>query len=119
MKRLRIIVIWVIGISFIAIGFLKYINLDAMSRDVFEQADYPKWLLYVVGTTEMFAGVLLVMTAGRSQRLGTILIGFVMLGAIATRIMIKDSITHLVAPTIILALAILISLDFEPRKKNE
>jgi uncharacterized membrane protein YphA (DoxX/SURF4 family) len=112
------VLIWVIGISFIAIGFLKYIDLDAMSREVFERADYPKWLLYAVGTTEMFAGVLLVMTAGRSQRVGTILIGFVMLGAIGTRLMIKDNITHLVAPTVILLLAILISLDFENKAKK-
>jgi uncharacterized membrane protein YphA (DoxX/SURF4 family) len=108
-----------IGISFIAIGFLKYIDLDSMSREVFEQADYPKWLLYVVGTTEMVGGVLLVMTAGRSQRIGTILIGFVMLGAIGTRLMIKDNITHLVPPAIILVLAILISLDFEGKKNDE
>lgn len=119
MKRLRILLVWVIGFSFITIGFLKYFDLDAMSREVFERADYPRWLRFGVGTLEMIAGVLLVMTAGRSQRLGTILIGFVMLGAIGTRIMIKDSMSHFVVPVVILVLAILISLDFESKKRNE
>ncbi|MBS1505622.1 MAG: DoxX family protein [Bacteroidetes bacterium] len=119
MKRLRILLIWAIGISFIAIGFLKYFNLDAFSKEVFEQADFPKWLRFGVGTLEMIGGVLLVMTAGRSQRIGTILIGFIMLGAIGTRVMLKDSITHLIVPSVILVLSILISLDFEIKKKNE
>lgn len=119
MKRLRILLIWVIGFSFITIGFLKYFDLDAMSREVFEQADFPRWLRFGVGTLEMIGGVLLVMTAGRSQRIGTILIGFVMLGAIGTRVMLKDSFTHLIVPSVILLLAILISLDFESKKKSE
>jgi len=117
MKRIRVFLIWIIGFFFITIGILKYINLDEMSKPIFERAHYPRWFFYVVGTIEFVAGILLLMTAATSKRLGTILIGFIMTGAIITRFIINDHYTHFILPAIILLLSILMSIDFEKKEK--
>jgi uncharacterized membrane protein YphA (DoxX/SURF4 family) len=117
MKRLRIVLIWVIGISFIIIGFLKYINLDEMSKNVFDRANYPKWFFYAVGTIEFVGGILLLMTAATSRRLGSILIGFVMLGALGTHYVLKDNYSHFILPGVIFLLSVLMSLDFESKRR--
>ncbi len=117
MKLLRLILIWVVGISFIIIGILKYINLDELSKSVFDRANYPKWFFYVVGTIEFVGGILLLMTATTTRQLGSILIGFVMLGAMGTHYILKDHYTHFVVPAIIFLLSVFMSLDFERRRR--
>lgn len=111
------ILFWVIGISFIIIGFLKYVNLDHMSKAVFDRASYPKWFFYTVGTLEFAGGVLLLMTAATSKRIGTIVIGLVMLGAMGTHYILKDNYSHFIVPGVIFLLAVLMSLDFGPKEK--
>lgn len=118
MNRVRVVLIWVIGLSFIVIGILKYVNLDYLSQSVFDRANYPKWFFYVVGTIETLGGILLLMTASASKRLGSILIGFVMVGAIGTHYILKDNYSHFIVPAVILFLAILTSLDFERKRRS-
>jgi len=105
-----------VGISFIIIGLLKFISLDE-TEPIFEQAHYPKWFYYSVGTVEFIGGILLLMTAATSRRLGSILIGIIMLGAIVTRYLINDHYTHFILPAIIFLIAILMSFDFETKEK--
>jgi uncharacterized membrane protein YphA (DoxX/SURF4 family) len=117
MRRIRIILIWVIGISFITIGIMKYINLDDASRAVFDRANYPKWFFYVVGTVEFVGGIMLLMTAATSKKIGSILIGFVMLGALGTHFILQDPYTQFVLPGIIFLLSVFMSLDFAPKRR--
>ncbi|HEV8514665.1 MAG TPA: DoxX family protein [Cyclobacteriaceae bacterium] len=117
MKRVRFVLFWLIGLTFITTGILKYIDLDEMSKAIFDRANYPKWFFYVVGSVELVGGVLLLMTASASKKLGSILISLVMLGAIGTHYILKDSYTHFVVPGIILLLAFFSLLDVERRGK--
>jgi len=117
MKRARIILIWLIGILFIVTGVLKYINMDELSKPVFDRAHYPTWFFYVVGTVELVGGIMLLMTAATSKRLGSILIGMVMLGAMGTHYILKDHYNHFIVPAIIFCLAVLTSLDFDRKSK--
>jgi uncharacterized membrane protein YphA (DoxX/SURF4 family) len=119
MKRVRFILAWLVGLTFITTGFLKYVNLDEMSKNIFDRASYPKWFFYVVATLEFVGGILLLMTATSSRRLGNALIGVVMLGAIGTHYILKDNYSHFVVPGIILLLSILTSLKFKTREKSE
>ena len=116
MKNLERILIWLIGIMFIGISVLKYLDLDSMSREVFGKAHLPKWFFYVVATVEFAGGLLLLMTAGSTKRLGVLLIAFVMAGAIGTRWIIHDHANRFVIPVIIFVLAIL--MYFRLGKRN-
>lgn len=107
MKRIKALLIWAVGISFIVIGLLKYANLDAMSRAVLDRANYPKWFIYVIGAIELVGGILMLMTTNSSKRLGSILIGFVMLGAITTRFLLGEPYSHFLLPGAILLIAVL------------
>ena len=117
MKRIQVILIWVLGISFIILGFLKYIDHDEMSRAIFTRAHYPRWFFYIVATVEFIAGIMVLMTATTSKRLGSVMIGLVMLGAIVTRYILNEHYTHFVIPGIIFVLAILMSLNLERKEK--
>jgi hypothetical protein len=112
MKRIKVIIIWIVGISFIMLGLLKYSNLDDVSKAVFDRANYPRWFFYVVATIEFAGGALLLLTAETSKRLGSILIGIIMLGAMGTHYIIKDRYTYFIVPAIIFLLAIFVSLDY-------
>src|SRR5437879_3133740 len=101
MKRIQVILIWALGISFIILGFLKYIDHDEMSRAIFTRAHYPRWFFYIVATVEFIAGIMVLMTATTSKRLGSVMIGLVMLGAIVTRYILNEHYTHFVIPGII------------------
>jgi|GEM_PF-1001056 len=116
MKRLQTILMWVLGISFIAIGLLKYVDFEEEMKSVFDRANYPRWFFYIVATVEFIGGVLLLMTASTSKRLGSILIAFVMLGAMGTRYLLREHYSHLILPGIIFLLAVLMSLNFERKK---
>ena len=118
MNRARVILIWIVGISFITLGILKYISLDEMSKSVFERANLPTWLYFVVGTIELAGGVLLLMTAATSKRLGSIMIGLVMMGALGTRYILNEPPQRFIIPSIVLLIAILISFDSEIKKKK-
>lgn len=118
MKKFQVVLFWVIGITFIIIGLLKDIDMDEMNKTVFNRAHYPKWFFYLVGALEFVAGLLLLMTAATSKRIGSILIGVVMLGAIGTHYALNDSYKHYIVPGIIFVLAVLMSLDFEKKEKQ-
>ncbi|MGC4023214.1 MAG: DoxX family protein [Cyclobacteriaceae bacterium] len=107
MKHAKTILIWVIGISFIIIGILKYANLDEMSKGVIAQAHLPRWIIYIIGAIEFIGGILMLMTASTSKKLGTILIAFVMVGAIGTRLLLREPYSHFLLPGAILLIAIL------------
>ena len=107
MKRIRVVLIWVVGIFFIVVGVLKYLNLDTMTKPVFERADFPKWFPYAVGGVEFIGGLLMLITATNSQRLGSALIGVIMVGAIGTRLMLHEHFSHFVVPGAVLLFAIL------------
>jgi hypothetical protein len=107
MKRARTILIWAIGILFIVIGLLKDINLDEITTPTLTRAHFPKWFTYVVGTIEFVGGLLMLMAATESKRLGSILIGLVMAGAIGTRLLLHEPYSHFLLPGAILIIAIL------------
>lgn len=111
MARIKSILFWLVGIGFMIIGILKYVNLDEMSQVVFNRAHYPKWFFYIVGAVEFIGGVLLLMTASTSKRIGSLLIGLIMLGAIGTRYMLGEPYSHFVLPGIIFLLAVLMSIS--------
>ena len=118
MKRTRVVLIWIVGISFIVVGALKYASLEPELKSVFERANYPTWFYYAIGTVELLGGILLLMTAATSKRLGSIIIGLIMLGALVTRFMLDEPGRRFILPALILAIAILISFDFEIKKKG-
>jgi len=118
MKRARTILIWIIGISFIIIGALKYVNLDEITKPVFDRANFPKWFFYAVGAIEFTAGFLMIMTANSSRRLGSILIGLVMIGAIGTRYMLHEPLSHFLVPCAILLIAILTIVNPGAKRKT-
>jgi hypothetical protein len=111
MKHMKTILIWAVALTFITLGLLKYVNLDEMTKPIFDRANYPKWFFYAVGTIEFIAGIMLLMTATVSKRLGSILIALVMLGAMGTRYILHEPFSHFVIPGIIFFLAVLMSLD--------
>ena len=112
MNRTRIVLIWVLGISFIAVGALKYASLEPELQEEFELAHYPTWFYYAIGAVEMIGGILLLMTAATTKRLGSTLIGLVMLGALVTRFVLDEPPIRFVLPGLILLISILISFDF-------
>jgi hypothetical protein len=117
MRRARTIVIWILGISFIIIGGLKYVDLDEMTRPVFDRAQLPKWFVYAIGAVEFTAGFLVVMTANSPRRIGSILIAVVMIGAIYTRYQLHESLGHFMVPGAILLLAILMTFNVGSERK--
>jgi uncharacterized membrane protein YphA (DoxX/SURF4 family) len=118
MKQLQIILIWILGITFIVLGFLKYIDHDEMSRAIFTRAHYPRWFFYIVATIEFIGGIMLLMTAATSKRLGSVMIGLVMLGAIVTRYILNEHYTHFILPGIILLIAILMSVKLGGKEES-
>ncbi len=119
MKKTRVILIWAVGIFFIAIGVLKYLSLEPELKSVFERANYPTWFYYAIGAVELLGGVLVLMTASTSKRLGSIIIGLIMLGALVTRFVLDEPPQRFILPSVILVIAVLISFDFEVKKKEE
>jgi uncharacterized membrane protein len=118
MKRAWTVLIWIVGISFIIIGALKYVNMDFLTKPVFDRANLPKWFLYAVGAVEFTAGFLILMAANSSRRIGSILIGLVMMGAIATRYMLHEPLSHFLVPGAILLFAILMNLNAGRRESR-
>jgi uncharacterized membrane protein len=117
MKRLKTLLFWLLGLTFIVIGLLKYIDVDEVTKPVFDRANFPPWFFYVVGTVETLGGILLLLTASASRRIGSILIAIVMLGAMGTRYMLKEPFSHLIVPAAIFAVAVFMSLDVERRSR--
>ncbi len=117
-KQLQKFLIWAIGISFIAIGVMKYLNLDEMSASVFNRAHYPRWFFYIVGAVEFIAGFLLLMTASTSKRIGSLLIAFIMLGALGTRWLLNEHSQTLILPGVIFLTAILMSFKFRKKESS-
>ncbi|MFM7855387.1 MAG: DoxX family protein [Flammeovirgaceae bacterium] len=117
MKYLKSILFWIIGITFITIGVLKYLNLDSMSESIFNRAHYPRWFFYAVATVEFLAGSLLLITASATKKLGSLLIALIMLGALGTRILLNQPFRNLIIPGIIFLIAILMSFKLSNHKK--
>jgi uncharacterized membrane protein YphA (DoxX/SURF4 family) len=83
-ERLPIrILVWILGIGFLFIGGLKLAGNPAQV-ELFRVWGYPSWFLYVVGGTEIMAGLLLMMPLTRL--LGGILLLCTMSGAAVTHI---------------------------------
>jgi len=110
MKFVRKMLFWVIGVCFIIIGVLKALNLDTMSEAVFNRAHYPRWFFYAVALVELAAGVLLLMTANASKRIGSLLIALIMLGALGTRILLDQPLKNLIIPGVIFLIAMTMSI---------
>jgi hypothetical protein len=117
MKTVKVILFWAIGLSFIAIGILKYLNIDPVSGQALTRAHFPRWVFYAVATGEFIGGVLLLMTASTSRTVGSLLIAFLMLGAIGTRFILGDPFKLLLLPGLIFLIAILMSVRL--RRKTE
>jgi hypothetical protein len=101
MKYLKTILFWAIGITFITIGILKYLHLDAMSEPIFNRAHFPRWFFYAVASVEFVAGILLLLTATTIKKIGSLLVAFVMLGALGTRILLNQHFRHLIVPGLV------------------
>ena len=104
MKVVKLILFWIIGLMFIATGFLKFVHLDSMSTIIFERASYPSWLYYSVAAFELIGGVLFIIK--RTRQVGAVMIGSVMLGAIWTHYYLRDDIAHMIAPALIILIAV-------------
>ncbi|HSY62540.1 MAG TPA: DoxX family protein [Cytophaga sp.] len=104
MKIAKLILFWIIGLMFIATGFLKFIHHDSMSAIIFNRASYPSWLYYGVATFEFVGGILFIIR--KTRQIGAVMIGSVMLGAIWTHYYLKDDMAHMVAPVLITLIAV-------------
>jgi putative oxidoreductase len=100
MKIANLIVTWIFGIMFIATGALKFLNMDAMSAEIFARAGYPSWLYYGVAAFELGGGILLLIP--KQSRIGAAMLCVVMFGAIGTHIILKDNLGHMIAPILII-----------------
>lgn len=118
MKNLQKILIWGIGIMFIGISILKYLDLDTMSREVFSRAHLPEWFFYVVATLEFAGGMLLLMTASTSKRLGILVIAFLMAGAFGTRWLLHEHGKTLVLPGVVFVIALLMYFSLGKEKQE-
>jgi putative oxidoreductase len=126
MKTAKKILLWIIGIMFITTGMLKLTQMDAMSAKIFGTAHYPIWFFYVVAMFELVGGAFLLIN--RTRLYGAIMIIMIMMGAIFTHMMIKDSFLNDIAPAVIIAFLFSINIgkrnraDFVPtahgKKKN-
>ena len=115
MKRAKSILLWIIGIMFIITGTLKLAHYDPMSEKLFGIAAYPTWLFYVVGLFELGGGALLLMK--KTRLYGAAMIIVVMIGALFTHMMLKDSFVHDIVPTLIIVF--LGSMTVANRNKDE
>ncbi len=106
MKTFKLIIVRVLGLLFVASGILKLLNLDEMSASVFTRANYPNWFFVLTAILEIAGGLLTIIKS--TKRFGLIIIGLVMLGAIGAHIFIKDELTHLIVPIIILLLTVFV-----------
>jgi putative oxidoreductase len=104
MKRTKVILIWIIGVLFITTGILKFINVDPVSIAIFEKANYPSWLFYVVAVVEFVGGILLLIE--RTRQYGAMVIAIIMIGAIGTHIILKDNVIHTVVPALIIGFVV-------------
>jgi len=101
----KLILFWIIGIMFIATGILKLTNFDKLSAEIFDRANYPMWLFYGVAIFELVGGILFIIR--KTRQVGVLMIGSVMLGAIWTHYYLRDDFAHMIAPIVIIILAIL------------
>ena len=115
MKRIRLILFWIIGLLFIATGTLKLIHFDKMSIAIFDRARYPLWLFYAVAIFELTGGILLLI--GKTRQFGALMIGAVMLGAVWTHYYLNDDIEHMIAPTLIILIIVSSIETFKKKKK--
>lgn len=104
MKRVKTILIWIIGIMFILTGTAKLLHIDTVSIEIFERAKYPDWLYYVVAVTEMAGGVMILIA--NTRRLGGLMICGIMFGALYTHTTLKDGLWHFIVPALLLLLAV-------------
>lgn len=103
MKRAKTILIWILGILFIATGLSKLIHIDTVSEDMFTKAEFPYWLFYAAAISELAGGCLLLY--GKTRRLGAVVIIAVMLGAITLHTVLHDNLIHIVVPALIIVFA--------------
>ncbi len=104
MKIAKLILFWIIGLMFIATGLLKFTHHDTMSAEIFDRASYPAWLFYGVATFEFVGGILFIMQ--KTRPIGALMIGSVMLGAIGTHYYLRDDVAHMIAPMVIILVAV-------------
>jgi len=104
MKAAKLILYWIIGIAFVATGILKLINHDNISGILFDRAHYPLWFFYGVAVFELLGGILFIIR--KTRQIGVLMIGAVTLGAVWTHFFLRDDIAHMVAPTLIILLAV-------------
>ena len=113
MKQAKLIVFWIIGILFIGTGTLKLIHFDKFSAAIFDRAQYPLWLFYAVAIFELIGGILFIIR--KTRQVGALMIGAVMMGAIWTHFYLRDDIAHVIAPSLIILIAVSSIVKF---KKN-
>lgn len=101
MKRIKIILIWVIGIMFILTGLSKLMHADPISEALFAKAHYPNWLFYTAALFEFGGGILLI--SSKYRRWGALMIIAVMIGAISTHFYLHDELVHIIVPVLIIA----------------
>jgi len=106
MKIIKLIIVWILGLLFVASGILKLLNLDSMSASVFTRANYPNWFFVLTAILEIIGGSLSIIKS--TKKYGLIIIELVMVGAIGTHIFIKDELTHLIVPIVILLLTVFV-----------
>ncbi|MDB5272818.1 MAG: DoxX family protein [Chitinophagaceae bacterium] len=103
MKVAKTILNLLIGLMFIATGILKLINMDSLSAAIFERADFPYWLFYIVGLFELAGGTMLLIE--KTRKYGALMVIVVMVGALATHVYLGDPILHVFVPVVVILYA--------------
>lgn len=107
MEVLTIVLQVILGLVFIGAGGSKLAGAQQMV-EMFEHFKYPRWFMYFTGVVEVTGalGVLAGIFVPVLALLGGLLLAATMTGALITHVRVKDPVSMMVPPAILLALAI-------------
>ncbi|CAN5651725.1 hypothetical protein BH24ACT21_BH24ACT21_16670 [soil metagenome] len=96
-----------LGLVFLGAGGSKLAGAQQMV-EMFDHFKYPRWFMYFTGAVEIVGalGVLVGILAPVLAVLGGLLLAATMVGAVFTHIRVKDSVSMMVPPGILLVLSI-------------
>lgn len=109
MGVLTIILQVILGLVFLGAGSSKLAGTQQMVG-MFEHFKYPRWFMYFTGAVEVTGalGVLAGLFVPMLALLGGLLLAATMIGAIFTHIRVKDPVSMMAPPAILLVLAIVV-----------
>lgn len=107
MEVLTIVLQVILGLVFLGAGGSKLAGAQQMV-EMFEHFKYPRWFMYFTGVVEVTGalGVLAGIFVPVLALLGGLLLAATMTGALITHVRVKDPVSMMVPPAILLVLAI-------------